>query len=1098
MKKLLFGFSSLLVVWFAGISSPIYARTAETDLDLRISLRGLVQIPIGEQGHNYGLFYFAHPVNSAPRLCGLVEDDARPVVTTLYRIHQYDSGTNLPIDALETIKENPSDYASVVGFSTNGSSTGNILVPAAPFSIGNGKQVMVYYASSNEIFIMYNTGGGIRNGYGIHIMGNFTVRPELLALYNQLNAAGRVQLPALGASEILGTAHGDIQVAIRDTGGFMDPRWKNDWWDPCNTPAKANTTLPGTIDTKPPLPNYPSTVCDLTQNGDRNSRPVACQACNIGNNSGSCATSFTVTDHVSWQRWMGPDSCTDATLTVPHLVTTTWGGTITINPKDITIPFVGKEDQESESKYLADYFEGTNEYYKNYEKYWLDYVNYAGVLRKLTPMTYQDTLKEQMVARAVRSLNTQAPFEGKIHDYMVNYPTRLCWDAPFIMEISYDIWNEFNLISLIYKKLGVPVPSKDEWFHHCLFNNSADQAVEIDKIGLILRAYNASPLGKLLPIDVRYYSMGFIPIPPFSDLEGHKKLSEIASHLPPSVNDSDYEIKWATWKKSTWGRIWEAVPLVSREDTEGLIQPYLGAKNEDTFTNLDPTNKNQVEKVPHLARLYESSKIVSSILIPYNEPITTTAQISNNQNVLADNSSTNNPLTGLFSPKSVQAATPPPCQRYCTGNMTFYDIDAPAPGQHSFKSYFCVPCPAGQNCDGISHLKNLSIYDSGGASGFLSDTGGPEIQCPGKWETQWGTNYHPSTINMNVGDAFTVSANWTKASGGSRANCCVDGGSVSCSITLAQNADGTYKWDTTCGVAPAPPPTCFQDPAKSIDSCIKKDAITGTGDTLCCSNIQYKLTAVDKFENNRYVACNGSSWACQAWLLEEGKYDQINMDPCLDLGGRGNGHTVTCEAGDWANPNNVAPDPVCVQIQNTDNRCYEWTGREGSQPTIWNDSEQVSRNIGVSLIHPYLDDIWNQTSGSMGVLNIFRPSFHPGFPDTPAISQATIKYTPYSDQVGWCSGNLPIKGDCPLQRHKDGSTSPTEGQFYFPHLGGIQQAKQWVTNSLFPASLTSVNPVLSCSQLGGTCTDSCAANDTLGTGLPGGDGCGGVNVCCKP
>jgi hypothetical protein len=57
------------------------------------------------------------------------------------------------------------------------------------------------------------------------------VDPNLLALYRQADAAGRASLPALRNGQPLGTASGgQVLVAIRDCGSFLDPRSRKDWW----------------------------------------------------------------------------------------------------------------------------------------------------------------------------------------------------------------------------------------------------------------------------------------------------------------------------------------------------------------------------------------------------------------------------------------------------------------------------------------------------------------------------------------------------------------------------------------------------------------------------------------------------------------------------------------------------------------------------------------------------------------------------------------------------------------------------------------------------------------------------------------------------
>ena len=86
------------------------------------------------------------------------------------------------------------------------------------------------YAERTRISLHYARNDYIAPGYGIHVE-NVCVDPTLLAKYQQADAAGRGSLPALKNWQVFGTSiGGEVDVAIRDTGTFMDPRSRKDWW----------------------------------------------------------------------------------------------------------------------------------------------------------------------------------------------------------------------------------------------------------------------------------------------------------------------------------------------------------------------------------------------------------------------------------------------------------------------------------------------------------------------------------------------------------------------------------------------------------------------------------------------------------------------------------------------------------------------------------------------------------------------------------------------------------------------------------------------------------------------------------------------------
>jgi hypothetical protein len=88
----------------------------------------------------------------------------------------------------------------------------------------------VLYATEDQITFVYTRNGNAAYGYTVHIV-NIWVDPQLVALYEACNAAGRYNLPALANGQPFGRAKaGGIGVAIRDNGTFMDPRSRKDWW----------------------------------------------------------------------------------------------------------------------------------------------------------------------------------------------------------------------------------------------------------------------------------------------------------------------------------------------------------------------------------------------------------------------------------------------------------------------------------------------------------------------------------------------------------------------------------------------------------------------------------------------------------------------------------------------------------------------------------------------------------------------------------------------------------------------------------------------------------------------------------------------------
>lgn len=118
-------------------------------------------------------------------------------------------------------------------------------VPASGYDIGGGMEVLVIFADADSIALKYTREDSVGpNGYTLHLDGICT-DPNLLALYTSLDNPGGPRyvyygaadgtpdynLPNLPAGQVLGTAPGgEIRVGIVDSGAFMDPRSRDEWW----------------------------------------------------------------------------------------------------------------------------------------------------------------------------------------------------------------------------------------------------------------------------------------------------------------------------------------------------------------------------------------------------------------------------------------------------------------------------------------------------------------------------------------------------------------------------------------------------------------------------------------------------------------------------------------------------------------------------------------------------------------------------------------------------------------------------------------------------------------------------------------------------
>jgi hypothetical protein len=199
------------------VTPPVTDRPAEAHADLNLALRGYTAT-----SGDLGLVTYGSGDPNAPQLPWLFADRRTPVFRGVFRVYDWNWASNSrgapivsPPVTLVTLETAPGEIISV---------------PDSGYSIGSGYEVLVLYASDERLTLKYTREDNVVRGYTVHVDG-LCVEPSLLALYESRNASGRRSLPALRGGQAVGRARETtIGVAIRDSGSFMDPRSRQDWW----------------------------------------------------------------------------------------------------------------------------------------------------------------------------------------------------------------------------------------------------------------------------------------------------------------------------------------------------------------------------------------------------------------------------------------------------------------------------------------------------------------------------------------------------------------------------------------------------------------------------------------------------------------------------------------------------------------------------------------------------------------------------------------------------------------------------------------------------------------------------------------------------
>ncbi|MSP12048.1 MAG: hypothetical protein EXR62_03720 [Chloroflexi bacterium] len=158
----------------------------------------------------------------APQLWGLFADHRTPTFKRLYQVYDWDWQCNCRGSLIAAPQVTLVEMATTPGE--------KLSVPDSGYFIGGDYQVLVLHASASRITLKYTREDDVIHGYTLHLDG-ICVDPNLQKFYQSLYLNGRTYLPALRAGQAFGRARTEgIGVAIRDSGAFMDPRSRKDWW----------------------------------------------------------------------------------------------------------------------------------------------------------------------------------------------------------------------------------------------------------------------------------------------------------------------------------------------------------------------------------------------------------------------------------------------------------------------------------------------------------------------------------------------------------------------------------------------------------------------------------------------------------------------------------------------------------------------------------------------------------------------------------------------------------------------------------------------------------------------------------------------------
>jgi hypothetical protein len=203
-----------------GVDGPPQEGDPETNANVNLGYRGWESVTAD---HKLITIDGSGKDPDAPQFPDMFADRRTATISGTYMRYRWDWDCDCPVDLKS------SEEVTVLGLAVQPGET--IYTPDSGYFIDEGKgyEYQVTYAGDSGITLYIGLDDDY-NGYVVHIE-DVCVDPDLVDLYWKLHDAGRKELPALRGHQAFGRAlNREIKVAVRDSGHFLDPRSRNDWW----------------------------------------------------------------------------------------------------------------------------------------------------------------------------------------------------------------------------------------------------------------------------------------------------------------------------------------------------------------------------------------------------------------------------------------------------------------------------------------------------------------------------------------------------------------------------------------------------------------------------------------------------------------------------------------------------------------------------------------------------------------------------------------------------------------------------------------------------------------------------------------------------